>query len=83
MEKNLIENSIKIILTDYTSDSYTNVNKALTSKEPILLEKMNYYLNLVALNHRKALVGKEFNSQGTQKLYRCISLKNFVETLQN
>ena len=69
---------IKKIIIDYTGSSYLNINKALTSTNPLVIAKMSYYLQFFLLNHRKVVAGDEFYPQvetnGKQKLCRNIHL---------
>ena len=74
MEKTL-QNTILKIVQNYSSNSYMSINKALTSKEPLLLEKMGYYLNLMIENHKKVIVGQKFDSRDEIKLYRGANIK--------
>jgi len=70
-----IENIIKMILYDYTTGSYVNINKALSTKDPIQLSKLGYYINLIAVNNKNPIIGKPFFGCKGRKVYRNIWLK--------
>lgn len=70
-----ISKAIQMILYDYTGNGYINMNKEMTTKNPLILSKMAYFMNLVALNNQKVMIGEKFDSKGTIKVYRNIFLK--------
>ena len=72
--ENTNSNSIKLaiekIIEHYTSNEYSIINKILITNNTMKLEKMRYYINLLAYNNRKALIGKKYKE--TNSLYRNI-----------
>ena len=70
-----IDQAIYSILYSYTGSGYLPMNKALTSKNPLILKKLAYFVNVIAFNNKKVLKGQKFDSQGTIKVYRNIFLR--------
>ena len=81
LEKSDLLAAVKTILNDYTGSAYININKALTSKNPILLSKMATYLNIVAKNNQNVMVGERFETNNIQKVYRNIFIKRGLVNL--
>ena len=50
---------INKIIVNYTGDSYTSINKALTSTNPLILGKMSYYLQFLFSKYRNPQVGEK------------------------
>ena len=67
--------AIEIMIKNYTDNSYKIINRALTSKNPLELSKMRFYINLLGFNYKPEsnLVGNCFQSQ--TKVYRTIFIK--------
>jgi hypothetical protein len=83
--KNLLSKSssykdaIHHIIHQYSGNSYLIFNGALTSKDPIILSKLNYCINLVLKNYREAIIGEKFDPLKGSVLYRNILLdKNLM-----
>ncbi len=78
--KNLLSKSssykdaIHHIIHQYSGNSYLIFNGALTSKDPIILSKLNYCINLVLKNYREAIIGEKFDPLKGSVLYRNILL---------
>ncbi len=68
----VLEGIIKKIIVNYTGESYQEINKALTSNNPLVLKKVSYYLQFYLLSHTKKIKGIDFVKKQNGKLFRNI-----------